>query len=375
VAPRLGLTLRSIKYTDSELWVKDGLERLFWIEIAKRKARLMDSRVFDAMLALSGDVAAWFEDHGPTLSEPLDDGADAFWNTVQYGYDGPFARHWEQRAVLDQAMALFGDRGRHVMRRLPCRQGFLLADFTVVTNFVSLHDWWQFISTSDGRKFLKSEGLFSSIGEPHPVVATEELRFAGHAQPTVSIGEKIITVKTLPNPVRIPRRLTSEKVRTWTTDEHDVTVDGHPLNGHLLLDFDLSKPMPSIREVEYALRAAFSAQRFKRWDAMLASGTITTPTLLDENELRTEDMSRLLLPPVEEHKLMLAQNSARPLIFGLHCWDLIHAGLSKTEAATQALKDLQPGLRDYSVRRVLYGVKSVQQRIEAYDPASLPWND
>jgi len=369
--------LRSVEYTDSDLWVKDELERLFWIEIAKRKARLVDVESFELMLALWQDVVAWFESHENEFEEPFHDGVDAFWDKIQFGsLSLPFLWPQKQLELLDEATALFARRGGEVAERLPCYRGFFLADFAVVTNLVELHGWWQFISSGRGRKYLHSKGLYSSCGEPHPVAATEEIRFVGAELPAISVGEMITTTISLSNPVRAPRRLRFEKMRTLVADERNIIVDGERLSGRMLLDFDLSKPMPSMREIEYAVRAAFNAARLKRWDAMLASGTLTDPTLLDETELRAQDMTKLLLPPIEEHKLMLAVTSARPIIVGLHCWDLVQAGLSKNGAARQAVDELRStsGDPDLTMRRALNGLAAVQKRIDEYDSSMLPWN-
>lgn len=357
--------------------MKDELERLFWIEIAKRKARLVDVKAFELMLALWQDVMTWCECHENELEEPFSDGVDAFWDKMQFGrFSWPFLWHPKRLELLDEVTALFAERGREVVARLPCYQGFFLADFAVVTNLVELHDWWQFISSGRGRKYLHSKGLYSSYGEPHPVAATEEIRFVGAELPAISVGEMITTTISVSNPVRVPRRLKFEAIRTLIADERNVIVDGERLNGRMLLDFDLSKPMPSMREIEYAVRAAFNAERLKRWDAMLASGIITDPTMLDETEFRMQDMTKLLLPPIEEHKLMLAVTSARPIIVGLHCWDLVQAGLSKNAAARKAMDELcsPSGDPDLTMRRALNGLAGVQRRIDEYDTSLLPWN-
>jgi hypothetical protein len=370
--------LRVAKYTDSELWVKDELERLFWIEIAKRKSRIVDREAFDSLLDLRQEISRWFDDQTSGLPEPFEEGVESFWQRVQFGTNHwPFAIPNEFEDLVVQSLALFGAQGWDLAQRLPHHRGFSLADFSVVSNLVDLHAWWTYITSGAGRKSLNAKGLFSSGGEPRLVAATEELHFAGQERPTVSIGEKVMTTVFISNPVRIPRRIVRQKVRSWTTDENEITVDGSLLTQRLVLDFDLSKPMPSMREVELAVRHAFNAQRRKRWDEMIASGIITDPTLLDDAELRSEDWTRLYLPPVEEHQLMQTQASVLPIIFGLHGFDLMQAGLSKAAATRQILKDLSTpdDTQLYTERRVGYGIKSVLDRIESYESQLLPWND
>jgi hypothetical protein len=374
----LGLTLRATKYTESELGVKDELERLFWIEIAKRKARQMCNEAFDNMLALNQELLGWFEQNQTSLRDPLEDGADLFWDAVQFGsYHVPFARPDGQLDLADKAISLFSDRGLEVARRLPCHRGFHLSDFSVVTDLMDLYNWWTYINSGTGRKELHAKGLFSCSGERHHVVATEELRFAGHDHATVSVGEEISRIITASNPVRIPRRVMLAKFRSLTTDEHDIVLNGKKLSDRLLLDFDLSKPLPTMREVELALRAAFSSARWERTVAILESRIITDPSSLPGDDWRVGDTRRLYLTQPEEHQIMTAQTSVPPLIFGLHGWDLMSSGLNQTQAANQALKDLLPasGLQKYTDRQAKYGMKMVRAKIDRYDPVALPWND
>lgn len=355
--------------------MKDELERLFWIEIAKRKARHLDDRVFQMMLSLSKDITEWFESKEACLSEPMDDGVDFFWNVIQFGsYDHPLKIPDEQLDLLNTAVSLFSERGREIAHRLPCYQGFLLSDFSVVSDLAGLHAWWMYVNSGEGRKDLRSKGLFSSTGEKHLVAAKEELHFAGDQFPQIRVGEEILTTIFIANPVRIPQRLTKRKFRDWSSNDHQITVNGNVLSNSFLLDFDLSKPMPKMREVELALRTAYNSERLRKMDAMLTSEIINDPSVFDNDEIGC--MTKLMISPPEEHQLMVAQNSVRPLIFGLYCCDLIHAGNSKTEAANQALKDLlsNSGRQDYNLRRAQYGIEVVQEKINNYNSSILPWN-
>lgn len=370
--------MRSTGYTDSELHIKDELEIFFWIEIAKRKARLLNEPLFEQMLSLSKELTEWFEQEGSCLDEPIEDGVDFFWNVIQFGsYNHSFTRADEQLALVDRAVSLFGDRGQHIADLLPCYEGFYLAEFSLVSKLDELYGWWTYINLGEVRKEIHAEGLFSSIGERHLVAAKEDLIFAGNALPTIRAGEEIPTTISIQNPVRMPRRLFKKrKFNSLNTDEYEIAVNGHVLSDRFILDFDLSKSMPPMREIELALRMAYSAERSRRMDAMLKCGIIDDPSLFDNDNNELSDIIKLSIWPPEEHRLMVAQNSVRPMIFGLHVWDLIRTGKCKTDAAKQSLIDLLPhsGRQDCSLRQAQYGMKMVNGKIDGYSPKMLPWN-
>jgi len=329
------------------------------------------------MLSLNQELTGWFEREGAHLSEPIEDGVDFFWNIIQFGsYEHPVTRADGQLDLVDRAVSLFSDRGQDISHGLPCYEGFLLADFSVVSSLVDLHGWWTYINSSEGRKDLKTKGLFGSTGEKHLVAAKDEVVFAGNALPAIRVGEEIPTIISIPNPVCMPQRLRKRKFNCLSASDYEIIVNGNVLSNRFLLDFDLSKPMPTMREVELALRMAYSAERSRRMDAMLTSGIIDDASVFDNDEIKCGEIIKLSISPPEEHQLMIAQNSVRPLIFGLYGWDLIRSGKNKTDAANQSLKDLLPhsGRQDYSLRRSQYGIEIVQEKIDSYTPSMLPWN-
>ncbi|NMG31837.1 hypothetical protein [Aromatoleum evansii] len=367
-----------VEYTPSDLWVKDCLERLFWIEIAKRKARLVQRDTFSGLLELRQALDAFFERFQTELDEPFDEGADVFFDLVQFDCRVTDAvSEPEHVDLLDKAVKRFGRRAQWVNDDLVYLKGFRLADFSVVTDLEALHGWWSYIISSQGRNELGAKGKFSSIGESRPVAATEELRFAGEESPTIRIGEFVDTVTSLADPVRFPIRVPARQVWAYSTDDHEITIDGHLLRDRVVLDFDLLKPLPSMRQIELAIRTAHDAARARRCLEMLHAGILPDDLHSDRGADGPPAIFDLIYEPPENHQLMVAYNCVRPMVFGLFCWDLVAEGMTDAQAGAHAAKTLAgiDGVAAFTARQAIRGLKDVvRQRVLAYEPTQLPWN-
>jgi len=369
--------MRDVQYTDSELWVKDELERLFWIEIAKRKACMVQRKLFSMLLELRSELDAFFKGQDADLESQLENGVDIFWDVIQFHRTIAEVTATSEHAVLmHKALENFADKANYVLNNLPYYKGFCLSDFSTLTDLEMLHDWWMYINSGDGRRALNAEGKFSSSGKQRLLPATSEIWFAGEDSPMTRVGEMVMTISSISNPVRMPRRVTERRIWNFSTDDHEIRVDGHPLKDRVVFAFDLLKPLPSIREIEKAIWSAHGLAQAQRSLAMLEAGIFPDEIQSAWTKDGAFDIKRAITTLPEEYKLMVAQNSVRPLIFGLCCWDLVADGQTDAQACKKAVSKLvgNKGKPDYSQKRAMYGLKLVRSKIEAYEPDQLPWN-
>ena len=320
--------MAKIEYSESELWIKDGLECLFWIEIAKRKARLSSGDAYSQLVGLRGEVEAYFASFSEELDEPCE-GEEVVFNIVQFG------KHIldkesdpQHRDLIKNATRKFGNQVLAVMNNLDHYHGFRLADFSRENDLALLHDWWSYIISSKGRNELNTKGKFSSVGEARPVIATEELKFRGQEEPTIKIGDPVETITSLQHPISYPIRVRSRGFYPYSTDEDEIIINGYELQDKLVLEFDLLKPLPPMRKIEAMLHLRHRRAKTLRMLEKMNQGIYE----MEEDDRSNKDYSRytldLMTDPPESHQLMGAFTSARPMMAGLACWDhtlsLIH---------------------------------------------------
>lgn len=369
--------MAKVVYAESDLWIKDGLECLFWIEIAKRKARLSRGDAYSQLICLRGELEAYFANFSEKLDEPCESGEEVVFNIVQFGRqklaDVSNPQHVE---LIKDATRKFRKRVTAVMENLDCCYGFRLADFSTETNLALLHDWWSYIISSKGRESLNTKGKFSSVGEARPVIATEELKFYGEDEPTIKIGDAVSTVSSLQHPVRFPMRVRSRGFDTYSTDEHEITVNGHALQDKLVLEIDLLKPLPAMRQIKAMLHLMQQSAKARRMLEKMNEGIFE----MDEDDGSYKDNQRymldLLTDPPESHQLMAAFTSARPMMAGLACWDHAFTGMSDARAAAKVAEEFLgvAGAKVIEQRQVLRALRDiVRPRIEGYEPEKLPW--
>lgn len=367
-----------VEYTESELWVKDGLERLFWIEIAKRKARLCQGDAFSQLLGLRKELEAFFESFSSELDEPCEGGEEVVFNIVQFG------KHMLDRVsdpqhaeLIKKATREFGRRTSIIKNNIDFYRGFRLADFSIEIDLALLHDWWSYIISTKGRQKLNATGKFSTLGESRPVIASEELKFEGEEEPTIRVGDPVNTISSLQAPIRFPERVRPQGVYAFTTDEHEVTINGHELKDRLVLEFDLLKPLPPMRQIEALLRLTQRSAKALRMVDRLNQGIYQPNEDYDSEVPGHRLLLDLMTDPPKSHQLMGAFTSARPMIAGLVCWDLVAEGVSDARAAARVAKELLgvDGAQVLQQRQVVRALKEVvQPRVQAYEPSVLPWN-
>ncbi|HCF6146632.1 hypothetical protein [Pseudomonas aeruginosa] len=378
--------MRLVPYTSSELWVKDELDRLLWIELAKRKLRHVEGDVYRELVSLRGEIERFFAEEGADLDEPLDYEADVLFDAVQFDYElAANSLAPEHSAFLAQAMDLFGHRAWLIQENMKYLRGFRMADMAVETDLQLLHGWWTFISSKKGRDALNAQGLYSSMGEEREV-EVEDLWAAGE-EGTPPVVRKVRLISSYGIPVRIPRKVPNRPVIAVTTEDHQVTVDGQELEDKLFLAIDLSRPLPPMREIERALKREHAAVESRRYWQNLESGIITDEMLarLDNRkhtkesmEKNLQDFARLHTTPPEEHKLMVGLTSPATFILGLYSWDLVSTGLTDAQACRQAAADLvgNEGEKIYSQKKAVDNLRRVVRPIiDAYEPTQLPWID
>lgn len=363
--------MRSERYTDSELGVMDDLDRLFWIELAKRKAFLIEGDELAALQNLRLELEAYFEALEPELEWSLDYGTDALFDSIQFNKDlSAFASSPEHLEILKRAGTRFTSHMVHLLKSLTYLVGFRLADFSAKTDLPHLHSWWTYINSTQGRKELGTKGKFSTLGEPRLVPAEEDLQFDGSDTADIKAGELIQTMSSYCIPVRIPVRvIAGPQAFVFSTDEHEITIDGNRLENRLVLDIGLSKPLPTMRGIEALLLSALGSVRARRTWAEIKAGVFSEELLVPKEEIVASTLVRFATVPPRELQLMTAQNSAVPMITGLYCWDFVHhEDLTKAKAAERVEEELGG-----SNKNILYGLKIVSEAVAQYEPGQLPW--
>ncbi|AZE39149.1 hypothetical protein C4K06_6161 [Pseudomonas chlororaphis subsp. aureofaciens] len=367
--PRLG-------YTKSELYVKDELERLFWIEIAKRKARLLFGDAYSRLVSLRSELEEYFASIAEDVEEPCTDGDAAVFNIVQFGW------HVLDRvsdpshvALIEKAAHKHFEVATDLYNQIPYHQGFYFYDFSLETDLEALHDWWSYITSGIGREDLGTTGHFSTVGEARPIAATEDLTFAGDNEPTIRVGDSVSTITSLQASVSFPRRLSRQRCWVHSTDEAKIVIDGHELRDQLVLHVDLFGPLPSMQKIEAMLVSKQRVAKALRDLALLEQGILPQEEQYTDSE-NIDTLTALLVEPPGKHKLMKGVTSVRPMIAGFRAWDLVEGGLADSKAAKQVRDELRGvgGAEVFSQPSVIRALKNVRSLVEQYEPSLLPWN-
>lgn len=366
------------EYTEIDLHVKDELERLFWIEVAKRKAHLRQPGTLLRLVTLRHELDIFFDGHADQLEFPFDEGTDTFFDTIQ------FHRCIEDTVADPQhvdllriAFDLYKQPALSVIENLSYYQGFRLADFSIVTDLVSLHDWWTAVTSRTGQNELAMTGKFSSMAGITRESATDEIWFEGDDSPTISIGDCIDFTSSFANPARIPIRIYARPLNTFATDNHEITIDGRILKDRIVLDFDLFNPLPSIRQIVLATRNAQAAALARREWTKLQAIIVSKDLRSEQNEGRCFSFLPLNSALTEKHMLMVEQKNAIPMIFALYCWDLVAEGKSNSQACKLATESLHNFFDKpyYEMKNASAALKKLGIKIKEYEPSQLPWYD
>ncbi|MCK8664853.1 hypothetical protein M1M11_08145 [Pseudomonas azerbaijanoccidens] len=363
----------AVSYSDNDLWTKEQFEKLFWIEVAKRKAKIKEPDGVRQLNALVEQINVFFDVEGRELEEPVEDGAYAVLRAVEF--DLSFAGRGaepEQISLLEQARFRFESDVHNVESLLSYHRGFSLADFSLETDLRVLSEFWTFISSTRGRIHLGTEtSQFSTHGEARYKAWSDDC--------DALVDTPVQTITTLSWPVSVPNIVHNHRFFCGTTDEYEVAVDTTTLESQVVLAFDLNQPLPPMHLIEGRLRSAYELARAHRNWEMLNSGQVPEDLLNPKEKKSSFDVHRLLSMKPDEHRLMKGPASPGPLIVGLHCWDLkMNEKLSDTAACRKAVEELFDAQDEESfesrVRRAKHALsKVVRPLIEDYDPDQLPW--
>ncbi|RZI32664.1 hypothetical protein [Pseudomonas orientalis] len=366
-----------IEYTKSELYVKDDLERLFWIEIAKRKARLLFGDAYARLVSLRSELEEYFVSVADDVDEPCTDGDAAVLNIVQFGWHVlDRVSDPSHAALIEKAAQKYFGVATDLYNQIPYHQGFYFYDFSLETDLEALHDWWSYITSHRGREDLGTSGQFSTVGEARPIAATEDVTFTGDDEPTIRVGDSVSTITSLQAPVSFPRRVSRQRCWVHSTDEAEIVINGHELINQLVLHVDLFEPLPSMQRIEAMLVSKQRAANAFRDLALLQKGILPEKAPFADRA-NIDTLLALLVEPPGAHKLMKAVNSVRPMIAGLRAWDLIDGGMVESKAAKKVSEELRGinGAEVFSQARVMRALKNVvQPLVEQYEPDLLPWN-
>lgn len=365
--------MSAVSYSDNDLWTKEQFEKLFWIEVAKRKAKIAEPDGIRQLNALVEQIIAFFDVEGRGLEEPVEDGAYAILRAVEFDLD--FAGRGlepEQISLMEQARDRFESKVLNIESLISYHRGFSLADFSVETDLRALSQFWTFISSPHGRTHLGTEkSQFSTLGEARYKEWSDDC--------DALVDTSVQTITSLSWPVHVPNIVHDHRFWCGTTDEHDVTVDAITLEGQVVLAIDFNQPLPPMHLIEGKLRSAYELARSHRNWQMLNAGQIPDELLNPGERKSSFDVRRLLSMKPEEHRLMKGPASPRPLILGLHCWDLkMNENLSDTAACRKAVEELFDVRDEESfesrLRQAKHALsKLVRPLIETYDPGQLPW--
>lgn len=392
------------EYSDSDLYNKDHLEKVFWIEIAKRKAFRSAGTGFARLDALAQGINEFCTAEGGT--DVSMDAGD--WQVLKAFENGglfnPLWYHEEEEPILFKAMDKYHSEAVEVSELLkPYLHGFCLADFATRADIGLLHRWWDYISSDKGKEELGTrDSHYGSFGEPRIVdSADEEQPFS---RPTRRFS-------SYPCPVSSPKIICHPQAWALATDEYDITVNGTPLEDQLVLLVDLSKPLPPIALIQAKLEIAQAAASGRYTLDALRSGRLPDGKF---DSIVTSGSSGLvahLKAQAERHEIVRSKKNVSPMIYGLYAWDLIegfrlddemnaarseaikaarkissHKGgdsakgsqLTDVDACRITLKTLGREMSEQEfedgVRNIRHALtKIVRPKIENYEPAKLPW--
>lgn len=374
-----------LPYTDSDLHVKDGLERLFWIEIAKRKAFVKEAELFNALVEIRANINTFALNETESLRvEPFEAIAPLVFDWVQFGRDARDSISCDAHVgLLEQAMDIYGNRVDEIADQLSYAKGFRLADFSVKVDLEAIYHWWNFIVSAKGRRSLGANGQFSTMGELRPVAASQEIKFIGEDEPCIRVGDMIPTISSLSWPFEPPCPVTKPRVEVCSTDDCEITIAGELMKDKIVLCLDISKPFPSMREIEFNLRSEYMKAQSQRnaieFEKVWESGVIPDGYLgllgKKDDQISSENIFRLSLTPPNEHKLMTDSNRVIPFLVGLACWDLKADGLSVAQAIRDVAEMFSSEMheKDFIITKARYALKTVGSHIDSYEPNMLPW--
>lgn len=186
------------KYLYKDMIFTD-IERIVWIELAKRNLKSKNLSVYNEIINLRREID---ESYSFALSKHWPDGesqereffiydcsanaVDAIFDKIQ-GVNFAFERDWNkyEKMVLNSLLHEHKDRIRKILREVNQLEGFRLADFSAGNDILELYRWWSWLRSSP--EFKNKSGKLN------------QFRFAG-----VDELEGALIIKTLIMPNRVP---------------------------------------------------------------------------------------------------------------------------------------------------------------------------
>lgn len=355
--------MRTTEYTDAEIETKDRWDKLFWIELAKRKERLVTGDAQRMLEQLHDEIAEVFNGLSQHLDEPIEgsEGAAILLDAFQWNSD-PSDRAYDeaQAELLCKVMNQFNHQIEEVCSKLRYTRGFRFADFAVPNDFEHMWDWWACVNSAAGRKeFGIKEGKFSNHGKK--VVEDEDHDKNPNVESHVFYQR----------PGRSPIRVTNRRVRSFSTDVDKVLINGDLVTDSVVIIFDFNTPAPSRREI---VNAAYSSRGLVQ--SRLLASAWSKGNLAEIERLLEEPAPRIafadLFDPVEDHQLFKAQTSVAPLLRGLYAWDLVNDKRLSDAESSRITADTLRGMGT-TARNVINALKTVRHKVNTYTPEMLPW--
>lgn len=394
------------EYSESDLFNKDHLEKIFWIEIAKRKAFRSGHAAFTRLEALAQRIDEFCIAESD-VDGPVEGGAWQVLKAVEN--EGVLRSIWyteEEEQVLLSALDTFQAEAVEVGELLrPYLDGFCLADFAIRADIGLLYHWWAYITSEKGREELGTvDSHYSSFGEPRRIDSDDD-------EPPFSGTGPIRRFSSYPCPVSPPQIVRRAQAWALATDEYDITVNGNCLEDKLVLVLDLSRPLPQMALLQAKLEMAQAVAKGRYTLRAFESGKFPDDRFASVDVSGSSGLVTHLKAEANGHEIVKSTMNVNTMIYGLYAWDLIEgfrldeelralrndelkpAGktgaikgnrepgalvLTEAEAYRITLKmlgsemseqEFEDGVR--GVRRAL--TKIVRPMIERYEPAKLPW--
>lgn len=350
----------SPNHKQSERFVMDELERVFFLEIAQQKARQEDSKAFAELCSLREELQRFFEEKPDSDMEVLENGPDIVFDVVERDVDIQY--HVNLSGVdhigfhcesVNCALEIFGNRIFNIGQALGLSRGFRLADFSHVNSMIELADWWYWITDIRVRKELKLEGSIGTISEP----------FRDIDRPNTKV---INTVS--PCPARVPIRLCGAPPFVIVDSQEDmVMINASPVENSLVIVLDRNAPMPSLNALRYALASRMNSIKLEKDWTDWSEGRAPTARPREEADFNW------LLQPTKDLVLATAPKAIETMLRGLCCLANLAASNSIHVAIEKTVKDLEAVGPEVTYEKVQYAYSLARKRCDDYHSELLPW--
>lgn len=349
-------------HTESELFLKDQMERLFLLEIAQRSARLTEPKAFRLLCLLRQRLEIFFASRPDQDMDVLENGPDIVFDFVQLGVSvtqgiilsGVDHEEFHQTSV-NYALSRFARRIAFIEAALLGAQGFRLADFSHINKMIEVADWWYCITDETFRADLSLEGKIGTVSKPLLEIKKD--------------GRKVSKINVAPIcPARIPLRMgRSRSFETFDTENNNITIDGFKVQNSLVLTLDLDEPLPDLAQLRFHLASRKNSLQAKRDLAVFKAGN------LPPDRQREEINFTWLLPPTEKLGLATGEKSITVMLRGLVCLENRATADSDVEAIKRSTEALEPLDKTITYEQVEYAFDQIRKKVKSYNSRCIPW--